>query len=88
MTANDLTPASLETFKTYAKDAGNWSGYPWVSHGNVNCTNQMRGNLSDLVQKGLIEIQDSEGRGRAKDMYVQFTDAGKALATELGISLN
>lgn len=82
-----LTPDSLETFLTYARDAPNWNGSPWVSHGNIDCTKQMRGNLSDLVKKGLVQIEDYEGRGRPKDMYVVFTAAGKALAAEHGISL-
>ena len=43
-----LTEASHEVFMTYAKDASNWCGRPWVTKGNIDCTNEMRGNLSDL----------------------------------------
>ena len=82
----DLTAASLETFKIYAEDAANWSGTPWVQ-GNVSPTKAQRGNLSDLVKKGLIAIEDCEGKGRPKDMVVVFTATGKALAESLGISL-
>ena len=83
----ELTPDSLRTFREYAEDASNWSGYPWVSAGNVTVTPAMRGNLSDLVQKGLIHIEDYEGRGRSDDMYVTFTDLGEAYAADLGIRL-
>lgn len=74
----NLTPDSLKTFKLYAEDAGNWGGTPWVN-GNVTCTDAMRGNLSDLVKKGLIEIHDYDGEG-----YVKFTASGKVLAESLG----
>lgn len=70
-----LTNQSLETFLVYAKDAGNWSGTPWVSGGNVTCTREMRGNLSDLVQKGLIEIVTEWGT-----TFINFTDTGVELA--------
>jgi len=80
----ELTDASLATFLMYAADAGNWSGTPWVSCGNIAPTKEHRGNLSDLVKKGLIVIHDNEGKGRAKDMYVDFTDAGRELAAKHG----
>lgn len=84
----ELTAASLETFLEYANDAGNWSDNPWVSSGNISPTKAQRGNLSDLVKKGLIEIHDSEGMGRARDQYLVFTDAGVALAAEHGIQVS
>lgn len=86
-TTINLTPASLDVFTRYAQDAGNWSGNPWVTAGNVSITNAERGNLSDLVQKGLIVIHDYEGKGRATDMYIEFTEAGQALAADLEIQL-
>lgn len=79
--ATQLTADSLATFKLYANDAPNWGGNPWVSHGNISPTKAMRGNLSDLVQKGLIEIQWNDHK------YIQFTAAGHELATELGIAI-
>ena len=89
MTAANLTAASLETFKTYAEDADNWSDCPWVSSGNVTCTQAMRGNISDLVKKGLVEVNDYEGRGMARDMYITFTDEGRTLAAdEFGIEID
>ena len=87
MNATTLTPATLATFSLYADDSANWSGCPWVSAGNVKCTLAMRGNLSDLVKKDLIEMTDNEGRGRADDMYLTFTEAGESLAERLGFSI-
>ena len=84
----ELTTASLETFLEYAKDACNWSDNPWVSSVNISPTKAQRGNLSDLSKKGLIEIHDSEGMGRARDQYLVFTDAGVALAAEHGVRVS
>lgn len=80
MTKTNLTPASLETLMEYAWDAGNWSYRPYVSIGNVTCTKEMRGNLSDLVKKGLIVIHDEGSR----DSYITFTEAGVAVAVANG----
>lgn len=77
-----LTPASLEVFTMYANDSANWDGNPWVSVGNVRLTKAQVGNLSDLVQKGLIEIEDYD-----TDTYIVFTDAGEELAESFGIYL-
>ena len=85
-----LTADSLATFKLYAEDAVEWSGNPWVSEGNIEVTKAMRGNLSDLVQKGFIVIEDygsHEGSGKAHNHYIVFTDKGVKLATQLGIDL-
>jgi hypothetical protein len=60
----------------------NWDGNPWVSVGNVRLTKAQVGNLSDLVQKGLIEIENYD-----VDTYIVFTDAGEELAESLGIYL-
>ena len=73
----ELTAASLATFLEYADDAGNWGDEPWVSNGNIECTKEMRGNLSDLVKKGLIKIC-----GNGKSQFIRFTAAGAALAAE------
>jgi hypothetical protein len=80
--ADTLTPATLAVFIAYAEDAPNWSGTPWVSAGNVECTKATRGNLSDLVQKGLIVIDESYG-----DTFIRFTSAGLDLAAECGIQV-
>ena len=71
----ELTTDSLKTFLAYADDAGNWSDEPWVSNGNIECTKEMRGNLSDLVKKGLIQIL-----GNGKGQFIRFTAAGAELA--------
>ena len=82
-----MTKMTLQTFLKYAADAPNWSGTPWVS-GNFQCTKQMRGNLSDLVKKGFIYVEDYEGSGRSRDMYVTFTVTGRELALQHGIDLS
>jgi hypothetical protein len=78
-TAMQLTADSLKTFLLYANDAGNWSGVPYVSRGNIYCTKSMRGNLSDLVKKDLITIH-----GSGDGMYIEFTETGKCFAAEHG----
>lgn len=80
----ELTDDTLRVFLMYAKDAGNWGGLPWVSNGNISPTKADRGNLSDLVKKGLIKIEEDSELGR----YVAFTPAGSALAGHHGIILN
>jgi predicted transcriptional regulator len=82
MKTAELTTASLETFLTYARDAGNWTDTPLVSDGNITCTKEMRGNLTDLKKKGLIRIDDD---GEYK--YVVFTKAGSELAAQHGIEV-
>ena len=83
----ELTAASLETFLMYANDAPNWGWSPWVSAGNITPTNAQRGNLSDLVKKGLIQIMDGEGLEGSHETYIRFTDAGAELAAEHGIKV-
>lgn len=79
----ELTINTLDTFLLFARDAGNWGGNPYISNGNIDCTKAMRGNLSDLVKKGLIRIvQDREFGG-----YVEFTAEGKTLASQHGITI-
>ena len=86
-TVIELTPASLETFLMYAIDAPNWSWNPWVSAGNITPTNAQRGNLADLVKKGLIRILDGEGLGGALETYIRFTNAGVELAAQHGVEV-
>ena len=76
----NLTPASLDTLLDYAFDSGNWSYHPYVSCGNVPCNKKVRGNLSDLVQKGLIVIHDAG----TPESYITFTEAGVAVAKAHG----
>ena len=86
-TATELTAASLETFLLYADDAPNWSWSPWVSAGNIMPTNAQRGNLADLVKKGLVEIRYGEGRNGLSKKYLVFTDAGVELAAQHGVKV-
>lgn len=80
---NNLTAASHETFMLYAEDAANWSGNPWVSEGNIQPTKEERGNLSDLVKKGLIEIRRTD-----VGKYIKFTPDGIAYASANGVDLS
>jgi len=82
MKTAELTTASLNTFLAYARDAGNWSDTPLVSDGNITCTKEMRGNLTDLKRKGLIIIGD-DGDGK----FVVFTKSGSELAAQHGIEV-
>ncbi len=77
----NLTARSLEIFLAYAKDACNWSGTPLVG-GNVPCSKEDRGNLTQLKQAGLITTFVDEG-----NTWMDFTEAGKALAVEHGVSV-
>ena len=76
-----ITDTSLNLFLAYAKDAGNWSGTPCVGC-NVGGTKEERGNLTQLKKAGLIQTFFSDG-----DTFIQFTDAGRALAAKHGIEL-
>jgi sugar phosphate isomerase/epimerase len=81
MTAN-ITPRSLELFLGYARDACNWNGTPLVG-GNVGGAPGDRGNLTQLKKAGLIETWSDEGC-----TWVEFTEAGQALAESHGITIN
>jgi hypothetical protein len=87
MTLPNLTPDSLELFTAFAVIASDFSNCPWVSE--CVTTKAQRGNLSDLVKKGFLTIEDYEGLGRSGDMYVMFEDKGVALGQSLlGIDLS
>lgn len=84
-----LTAASHDLFIEFAKDAGNWSGAPLVN-GNVEVDKQQRGNLSDLVQKGLVIVDETDDivNGRRQiDTWVFFTAAGVEYAAAHGVDL-
>lgn len=77
----DITDTSLELFLDYARDAGNWSGTPLIG-GNVGGSKEDRGNLTQLKRAGLITTFEWEG-----DKWIDFTDAGRALAAEHGVEI-
>lgn len=77
----DITARSLELFLDYARDADNWSGTPLVG-GNVGGSPADNGNLTQLKQAGLIRTADDSG-----DVFIYFTEAGRALAAEHGVSI-
>lgn len=74
-----LTPASLDLFIAFAKDAPNWNGMPLI-----DClTKQERGNLTDLVRRDLISVAyEDDGSS-----FAVFQPKGHALAAELNIDL-
>lgn len=77
----NITDRSLKLFLAYAKDAGNWSGNPLVG-GNVGGMPEDNGNLTQLKQAGLL----STFEGDEPDLiWIEFTDAGKALMAEHGV---
>lgn len=80
----DITARSLELFIAYAEDAGNWAGTPLIG-GNVGGSPEDRGNLTQLKQAGLITTFSHENRG---DVWIDFTEEGKALAAEHGVDLS
>lgn len=77
----DITDTSLELFLDYARDAGNWSGTPLIG-GNVGGAKEERGNLTQLKKAGLITTFEWEG-----NKWIDFTDAGHALAAEHGVEI-
>jgi hypothetical protein len=79
-----ITARSLALFLEYARDAGNWSGTPLIG-GNVGGSKEDRGNLTQLKQAGLITTFEHDPWSGC--VYVDFTDAGHALAAEHGITI-
>ena len=45
--------------------------------------NEYKGILGSLVKKGLVEIIDSEEKGRSNDFYCYLTEKGKEVTKEL-----
>jgi hypothetical protein len=77
-----ITYTSFEVFLAYARDAGNWAGTPCIG-GNVGGSPQERGNLTQLKKAGLIRTFNSD-----RCDFVEFTDAGRAFALEMGVPIN
>ena len=77
MTDTTLTPASLAVFTRHAKAARAWEGTPML-----DITSAERGNLTDLKKRDLLNTWTSDGID-----WVEFTDAGVALAAEHGIAI-
>ena len=78
-----LTRDTLHLLALFAKDAPNWSDHPYVGD-NFTITPSLKGNLTDLKQKGLITTQYDEDAGMD---YVTFTDAGKIVARIVGFPI-
>jgi len=83
MSKSSLAENAKQLFVMYVNDAGNWSGEPLVG-GNVSLlgSKEDRGLLTHLKRAGLVTTFVDEGNS-----WIQFTDAGKAFAAELGLSL-
>lgn len=79
-TTVNLTADSAALFTALIEDAGNWSGQPLIG-GNVEMTKARKGNLTDLVKKGLLTVVD-DGEGHT---YAAFTMAGVELAAAMGL---
>jgi hypothetical protein len=89
-----ITPRSLEIFLAYARDTENWSNeVPW--NGNVRSTEADKGNLTQLKRAGLVTTRvdhdpnhyiDNDKRAPPQ-VWLEFTDAGIALAAEHGIEI-
>jgi hypothetical protein len=76
-----ITDRSLQIFLEYAKDADNWSGTPPIGL-NVSSSKEDRGNITQLKRANLITTFNQDG-----ESWIQFTEAGKALAKEHGIEV-
>lgn len=70
-----ITDRSLALFLSLANDAAEWGGNPLI-----NGTKEEAGNLIQLKRAGLLSTFTSDG-----STFVQFTEAGKALAAEHGV---
>ena len=77
-TATALTAASFTMFRTLAADANNWGGTPMLPELDAD----EKGNLTDLKRKKLLTVEKSDGC-----LWVYFTPAGLALASELGFEI-
>ena len=77
-TTTTLTGASKNLFVLLAEDAGNWSGTPMLDISTAE-----RGNLTQLKKAGLLTTFRSDGLD-----FVDFTDAGLAFASTLGIEIS
>jgi hypothetical protein len=74
-----LTQKTLDLFLRLAQDAPEWNGTPLL-----DITSEERGNVTALKLNKLLTTFKDEGL-----LWVQFTDAGKALAKEhLGITIS
>lgn len=84
-----ITDRTLALFIEYAKDAGNWSGTPLIG-GNVGSetSKEDRGNITQMKVAGLVTTFEDSERGMPKCYWLQFTEAGKALAKEHGVDLS
>lgn len=73
MTLTEQSKTLLTDALRYAYDFENTG--PWVCEViEDKDMSRLRGNLSDLVQKGLICIVDDQGEGNQADMMISFCE--------------
>jgi len=90
MTTSTISAASLALFLELARDAGDWSGQPLFQG-----TKAQQGNLTQLKQAGLVTSFEDDDEGRVDfagrrlppAVFVCFTEAGKALAAQHGVTI-
>lgn len=73
-----LTPKEKEMVERI-KNSEYENPWTWAVAGDRSSA----GVLSSLVKKGVITIQDYEGKGRSDDMYCYFTEIGEEIAAAL-----
>ncbi|HIF23204.1 MAG TPA: hypothetical protein EYQ27_15200 [Gemmatimonadetes bacterium] len=85
---SNLSTGALDLFILMANDAMNWSGTPLLG-GNFDLDEQGKGYLTKLKKAGLVwaDKQHDPGCVTHGFVYINFTEAGQALATSHGIDL-
>lgn len=73
----NITETSLKLFLSIAVEANDWNGQPLFDGSKED-----RGNLTQLKKADLLTTFTDEGC-----LWVDFTDAGRALAAEHGITI-
>lgn len=79
---NTMSDGARDLFLSLARDAGNWEGTPLFD----DSTNAAKGYLTALKKQGLVTTFEDRD-GEVPCVFVEFTDAGVALANDHGISI-
>lgn len=73
-----MTDDSLDLFIKLAEAAEDWGGTP-----PINISQEQKGNLSDLKNRGLVETFEVSDR-----IHCRFTEAGAVLAAEYDLEVD
>jgi hypothetical protein len=73
---------AISLFIAYAKDAANWNGTPLLG-GNIELGTAESMQMVYLLHHDLITTFNDDGH-----VWVAFTESGKRLAAEMGITIN